>query len=242
MKNKSFAIIGGGLTGCASALYLKNQGYNVTIYEKDNELGGITKDLNFDKQNYLNGPNYLAPSSLLIEQIKKEKFLKKLISIKQILYGSYTDIFGEKNISNDFAHPVSPEKFKKKNFFSNKNKNLLERIRQYPHKTSGNLISWCSKFDNELEKIHPECSHVLGLGRLNFRNSEKEILKLKKRSKFFDDLLGIPNLNKVNNKFCIPKNGYNSFFKNLQKFFIKKRLRLIFVQKYLLKKRIIKLI
>ena len=51
MKKKSFAIIGGGLTGCASALYLRNKGHNVTIFEKEKNLGGVAKDLTFDNKN-----------------------------------------------------------------------------------------------------------------------------------------------------------------------------------------------
>ena len=35
MKKKTFVIIGGGLSGCASALYLKSKGHDVIIYEKD---------------------------------------------------------------------------------------------------------------------------------------------------------------------------------------------------------------
>ena len=115
MKKKSFAIIGGGLSGCASALYLRSKGHDVSIYEKDDSLGGVARDLRFDKKIYFNGPNYLDPNSLLIELIKKEKFFKKIINTKNLLYGSYTDIFGEENISNNFAHPVASIKFKKKN-------------------------------------------------------------------------------------------------------------------------------
>ena len=64
MKNKTFAIIGGGLSGCASALYLRSKGHNVSIYEKDDSLGGVARDLRFDKKIYFNGPNYLDPNSL----------------------------------------------------------------------------------------------------------------------------------------------------------------------------------
>ena len=181
MSRKSFAIIGGGLSGCASALYLQSKGHNVTIYEKDSNLGGVAKDLRFDKKNYFNGPNYLDPNSLLIKLIKKEKFFKKIIDTKKLLYGSYTDIFGVKNINDDFAHPISTEKFTKKKNLPVKIKNLLERIQQYPVKTSKNLISWCLRFENELIKIHHECSHVLGFGRLYFKNSIKETLKMKKK-------------------------------------------------------------
>ena len=45
---KKFLIIGGGMTGCATALYLANNGFDVTICEKNQSLGGIAKDINFD--------------------------------------------------------------------------------------------------------------------------------------------------------------------------------------------------
>ena len=242
MKKKSFAIIGGGLSGCASALYLQSKGYNVTIYEKDSKLGGIAKDLEFNKQNYFNGPNYLDPNSLLIKLIKKEKFFKNIIHTKKILYGSYTDIFGGENISDNFAHPISSEKFIKKNILPFRIKNLAERIQLYPKKTNKNLTLWCSRFENELVKIHHECSHVLGFGRLHFKNSDKEVLKLKKKLIFFDNLLGIPNLSKVNNKFCIPKNGYNSFFKFLKKYLENKKVKIKLLTRILLKKKDSKLL
>jgi len=236
MKKKTFAIIGGGLSGCASALYLKSKGHDVTIYEKDSNIGGVAKDLEFDKKTYLNGPHYLDPSSLLIKLIKKEKFFKKIINTKNLLYGSYTDIFGEENISNDFAHPISPDKFKKKNTTPIKIKNLLERIQQYPVKTSKKLISWCLGFENELIKIHHECSHVLGFGRLHFKNSDKEIITLKKKSIFFDNLLGIPNINRTNKEFCIPKNGYNLFFKYIKKHLENKKVKIELFAKVSIKK------
>ena len=115
-------------------------------------------------------------------------------------------------------------------------KNLLERIQQYPVKTSKNLISWCLRFENELIKIHHECSHVLGFGRLYFKNSIKETLKMKKKSKFFDMLLGIPKLNKTNYEFCIPKNGYELFFKYLKKYLENKKIKIELLSKVSIKK------
>ena len=40
-KNKSIAIVGGGPSGLTCAYFLKKRGYEVTIYEKHNKLGGI---------------------------------------------------------------------------------------------------------------------------------------------------------------------------------------------------------
>ena len=39
--NKKIAIIGGGAAGISAAAFLKKKGYDVTIFEKYNELGGI---------------------------------------------------------------------------------------------------------------------------------------------------------------------------------------------------------
>lgn len=39
--NKKIAVIGAGPSGLTAAAYLKKQGYNVTIYEKYNYLGGL---------------------------------------------------------------------------------------------------------------------------------------------------------------------------------------------------------
>ncbi len=42
-KGNKVAIIGGGITGLTIALELGIKGYDVTIYEKSNELGGKFK-------------------------------------------------------------------------------------------------------------------------------------------------------------------------------------------------------
>ena len=41
MKNKKIAILGAGVTGLTAAYYLSKKGYNVTIFEKSEEVGGI---------------------------------------------------------------------------------------------------------------------------------------------------------------------------------------------------------
>ena len=53
IKNKKIAIIGGGPAGISCAANLARNGYNVTIYEKYNKLGGILRhgipDFRLDK-------------------------------------------------------------------------------------------------------------------------------------------------------------------------------------------------
>ena len=42
-KNKKVAVIGGGPSGLTAAVFLRKNGYKVTIYEKQKDLGGILK-------------------------------------------------------------------------------------------------------------------------------------------------------------------------------------------------------
>ena len=42
---KKIAIIGGGITGCVSAIYYAKLGHKVEIYEKEKNLGGVINDL-----------------------------------------------------------------------------------------------------------------------------------------------------------------------------------------------------
>lgn len=218
MKRKTFAIIGGGFSGCTAALYLLGKGHKISIYEKHNMLGGVAKDLLYNENIYFRGPNYLKSESLLIKLLQKEKLFTKNIKEFDLLYGSYTDIFGEKNVSNIFAHPVSSSNFEVKNKISPKIINLRDRIEYYPPNVSNDLILWTEKYGNNLSNLHHECSHAMGFGRLHFKNCDKEIYQFKKKSKIADDLLGIPNLNYNKSKYCIPKKGYNSFFTLLKDF------------------------
>ena len=41
---KKLGVIGGGITGCITALHAAKKGYEVTLFEKDKILGGILKD------------------------------------------------------------------------------------------------------------------------------------------------------------------------------------------------------
>ena len=219
MEKKSIAIIGAGLSGCAAAIYLNKLGHKVTIYEKEKKLGGVAKDLVFEDNIYFNGPNYLDPDSLLINLLKKESFFNEIIEMKEISYGSYTDIFNDKVVSKKFAHPISLNKLiiNKKKI---KSQSLLERINLYSPNERKALISWGKKFGYDISKLHKNCSHLMGFGRIFYKNEEKKILDLKKKSNIYDEILAIPNFKKAN-KICIPINGFNFFFKRLEKYFHK---------------------
>jgi len=51
------AVIGGGLTGLATAYYLKRSGKNVHIFEKTDRVGGVIRTLHEDGFTFETGPN-----------------------------------------------------------------------------------------------------------------------------------------------------------------------------------------
>ena len=62
-------------------------------------------------------------------------------------------------------------------------------------------------------------------------------MRLKKKSDFLIMLLGIPNLNKTNHEFYIPKNGYDSFFKYLKKSLENKKIKIELLTKVSIKEK-----
>ena len=77
MDKKKVSIIGGGFSGCASALLLKKFGYDITLLEKGDKLGGTTSDILINKESYFNGPHYFNPNSLWAKEMMRYKELKK---------------------------------------------------------------------------------------------------------------------------------------------------------------------
>ena len=72
-------------------------------------------------------------------------------------------------------------------------------------------------------------AQVLSVTRILFLKDQKLIKKLKKNDKNANKLLGLPIIAKED-KFSIPKNGYNDFFYNLKKI-LKKNVKIRFNSK-----------
>ena len=74
LKNKKVAVVGGGPSGLTCAAFLRRNGYNVTIYEKHNYLGGLL---------YHGIPEFRLNKTLLSKVIDKIKELGINVKLNQ---------------------------------------------------------------------------------------------------------------------------------------------------------------
>ncbi|SMB96461.1 heterodisulfide reductase subunit A [Desulfonispora thiosulfatigenes DSM 11270] len=70
--NKEGLVVGGGVAGMVSALEIANQGYQVHLIEKGNELGGVARNIYFNVENS-DVQSYLAD---LIKKVENNPLIK----------------------------------------------------------------------------------------------------------------------------------------------------------------------
>ena len=75
-KHYNISIIGGGISGCVTALLLSKFGHKITLFEKRETLGGTIGDINKNEEKFLNGPQYFDNNSQWFKDIKKLKIFK----------------------------------------------------------------------------------------------------------------------------------------------------------------------
>lgn len=88
--NKSIAILGGGISGLYAAFRLQKLGFNVTIFEKDQELGGLSGSFKI-------GPTYL-------EKFYHHSFTTDKIVRQLVAELNFEDKFYYKRVSTAILH------------------------------------------------------------------------------------------------------------------------------------------
>jgi protoporphyrinogen/coproporphyrinogen III oxidase len=116
--NNKIVVLGAGISGLTAAYLLDKEGFDVTVLEKKNEIGGSIETL-FEK-GYLfdRGPNSALETTPLIEQIVNDLKLSD-----QFVYANRK---GNKRyiLRNDILHPLpmNPKSFIKSRLFSRRGK------------------------------------------------------------------------------------------------------------------------
>ena len=121
MDNKSIIVIGGGLGGLSAAISLKQYGYNVTIIEKNEHLGGKLNRLEQDGFGF-----DLGPSLLTMPEIFERLFEKSNVSITDYVDiielplqwrtfftdGEIIDLYGDLNVMKEENPKLTSRDFK----------------------------------------------------------------------------------------------------------------------------------
>lgn len=219
MKQK-IAIIGAGITGLSIAKYLSNKNYEITIYEKKPEIGGVMRDIKENDEIYFKGPQFLDTKSEWFKSFFKNNNLKKkFLSFNEQLY-SYTEIFEKIDLKKNTNQPLIP--FDIKNISLNnkiiKKKTIIslslkERLNLYPKKISEKLEKWICNFSKEINELDQSACKMYG-SRVVFQKNYKKLDKLKK-NKILNTIYGkVPENTKL---LTIPKYGFNNFFDEIEK-------------------------
>ncbi len=118
MMNKKIVVIGAGISGLATAYLLKQKGYDVTVIEKKNEVGGSIETSFENGFLFDRGPNSALETTPLIA-----KFVDELNLHDQLVYANKA---GNRRyiLRNNQLHalPMSPPAFLKTKLFSAKAK------------------------------------------------------------------------------------------------------------------------
>ncbi len=116
--NKKIAILGAGISGLTTAWWLNKEGYDVTVLEKKETVGGSMISLSQDGYMIDLGPNSGLETTPLIAELVKDLGLES-----ELIYASKK---GNKRYilrnNNLYALPMSPQSFLKTKLFSTKAK------------------------------------------------------------------------------------------------------------------------
>lgn len=223
---KKFSIIGGGIVGCLTAIYLKNSGHEVEIYEKNNELGGVLKDHKYINFVFLKGCQYLNTHSEWFAML--ENYIPNNFKNFKFNYGSVTELNSKSIYTKKFAVPlvdigvIKDDDFEKSN---NKIITLEDKINLYPHEAQTQLNSFLSNCGIETKKFPKSVTDNLQISRVHFLNNDEKIFKLK-RDTYFDNLLALERgkIYKDDLSYSLPSSGYSNFFEKMLKVLKEKKI------------------
>lgn len=211
------AIVGGGITGVVTAILAKQKGFNVSLYEASNALGGILKDISYNNDWFFNNTQYLNMDGICYKTISK--CLNMDLEVFTHEYCSITEIDGSSCFFEDFAQPVFTSK-----------PPLIEadelpdtigkRLSLYGDK-SYFLKALADRFGN-LNNLCSSNLSIMQLSRVLYSNSLEEVQAAKKSDKVANELFGLPRSFisplKPKEKAVLPKNGYDKLFYSLSEF------------------------
>ncbi|MCP2621172.1 FAD-dependent oxidoreductase, partial [Candidatus Aminicenantes bacterium AC-334-E05] len=169
--NKDGLIIGGGITGMITAISLADQGFDVHLIEKTNQLGGHANNLYFT----IDGKNIQEFLKRIIEKVEKHERIHVYLNaeVKEIsgYLGNYKTIIHlkDENKSMELLHGIiviatGAKEYKPTEYFYGKNPNVITQT-EFEKKLVKKDISGLNKVVMiqcvvSRDEEHPYCSRI----------------------------------------------------------------------------------
>ncbi len=106
--SKRVGVIGGGISGLTTAYLLKRKGFDVTVFEGSDKVGGNVETVTRDGYTIEQGPNSLLRSPRLVELVKLMKLEDQVLAAdksakkRYILSGGKLEAMGPKSFINGY--------------------------------------------------------------------------------------------------------------------------------------------
>jgi glycine/D-amino acid oxidase-like deaminating enzyme len=214
MGNLNVAVVGGGISGCATALALLQRSHRVTVYEATPTLGGILRDLVTTEGRFFQGCQYFnlgSPLAALLDAvpgIELQTFSHR--------YGSWNDLFGEVVVDHDFAQIVVPGRMGA--VPQAHAATAAQRLGSYEPRVAEALLRWAGSFA-ALETLEADNCGPMQIGRVFYRDDVDAVRCAKAENAVADRLLGLPRSRTLPpltpQQAALPKGGFDCFFSRL---------------------------
>jgi hypothetical protein len=214
VTGKELKIFGAGSIGMLIAARYKNYASNIKIYEASSYTGGVVKDFS----NSLGEHYFLGCQYLLKKQIPSDLINELNLIEFSHHYASITEQGNKHNYKLDFAGPAFDLDFTE-HYQKNTNwHSVNDKLQLYPNPIKFYLESFINKvIATNQDQLHNSSLTALGLSRVTSMTNDNELLIIKSKNNVLDNLYGVSR--KVRKEAYevayIPKEGYNSFWKNL---------------------------
>ncbi len=106
--SKRVAIIGGGISGLTTAYLLKRKGFEITVFEASERIGGNIQTVSRDGYTFEEGPNSLLKSPRLVDLVKllglEDQVLASDAAAKKryVLFGGKLEAMGLRSFVNGY--------------------------------------------------------------------------------------------------------------------------------------------
>lgn len=208
------AVVGGGITGCATALSLADAGCSVSLYELGPSLGGSLKDVRDESGFWFSACQYLSPTAAWLQELRSQTALD-LIEFEH-RYASYTVAGDDLRVRSDMALPVLPAPVPPVPTSARPPETMSDRFDQYGPQIGKLLEQTARRAGHEPSTLASNCAIAMQLGAVMIDAPLAEVLALKSRDPLADQLFAVPRQLRSPTApklmAALPRGGYDPMF------------------------------